>query len=405
MEKYIFTGFSPNTRAEDVSLACKLIFLWQWQLVTSQSVKKLEQWFREYYGVSDAYAVDSGRSALQIALAAGGIGPGNEVLVQAFTCMVVSNAVTNLGAVPVYVDCASNYNIDPNLIEAAITPQTKAIIIQHTFGAPADVEKIRQLARKHNLLILEDCAHALGGTKNGQLLGTFGDLAIFSFGSDKVISGVRGGMIITDNPVLGAKLKKIQVQLPRFPVFREWQHLLHPIIFYWGKKTYHLGIGKIKLYLAKKLHLINRIIDQSEKQGGASKYFPATLPSSLATLALNQIKHLDTWNKQRQENVEFYLENLKNKKSIQILGDRGMWLRFPVQVLNPQELKNKARARQIILGDWYVTPIAPIDASAKAANYRPGSCPEAEKLGQGIINLPTDPSLTKADLNRIIDLF
>ena len=401
MEKYIFTGFSPNTRAEDARLALKLLFF----KPRDTSVTKLEKWFKEYYGVKEAFATDSGRSALQLALAATGIGQGDEVLVQAFTCIVVSNAITNLRAMPVYVDCKQDYLVDPGKVEEKITPKTKAIIIQHTFGAGAEVERLVAVARQHNLLVIEDCAHALGGTKDGKLLGTFGDLAMFSFGTDKVISGVRGGMVISNNEQFLTRLRELQAKLPKFPIFKEFQHLLHPVFFYWGKKTYHLGIGKVMLYLGQKLHLTNRIIDPLEKQGRVPGYFPAKLSPALATLALNQIKHLDSWNKKRLEIAEFYVENLKNKKSVQSLGNGEMWLRFPVQVVNPQELKTKARACHIILGDWYATPVAPADASAKAANYLIGSCPEAEKLGQGIVNLPTDPSLTKADLTRIIDLF
>ncbi len=399
--RYIFTGFSPNTRAEDVLTAFKCITTGG----DKTAPAKLETWFKEYYGVKTAFAVDSGRSALQIALQAGGIGKDDEVVLQAFTCIVVANAITNLGAKPVYVDCNEQYLIDADKVEAAITPKTKALIIQHTFGAGAEVNKLMAIARKHNLLVVEDCAHSLGGYYNGQLLGTFGDLAIFSFGSDKVISGVRGGMVITNNQQFGENLAALQAKLPSFPKGKELQHLLHPTYFFWGKKMYHLGIGKIKLYLAKKLRLINRIIDESEKKGRVPNYFPAQLPASLATLALNQIKNLDTWNKKRQEHAAFYAAALKNKKSVQSLGTGETWLRFPVQVTNPKELFAKAKANHIILGDWYATPIAPADSSEEAANYRPKTCPIAEKLGQGIVNLPTDPSLSQADLDRIVALF
>ncbi len=405
MKNYLFTGFSPNTRQEDAWLAFTLLFSSHSNTRITDSVKKIEHWFREYFAVQQAYAVDSGRSALQLALSAGGVTSGDEVLLQAFTCVVVANSITNLGAKPVYVDCNQRYLIDPDKIEAAITPQTKAIIIQHTFGASADLEKIIPIARKHNLLIVEDCAHSLGASHNGKLLGTFGDVAIFSFGSDKVISGVRGGMVITNNPTLGAKLKALQAQLPPFPIFREFQHLFHPIYFYWGKKTYHLGIGKIKLYLAKRLHIINRIIDPLEKQGRVPTYFPALLPARLATLALNQIKNLDQWNKKRQENAAFYVEQLKNKKSIQRIGDTEMWLRFPVEVTNLAEVFAKAKAGNIMLGNWYSTPIAPADALPNKAGYQAGSCVVAEQIGMNIVNLPTDPHLTKQDLERVVEIF
>lgn len=407
MKPFVFTGLSPNTRGEDARLAFRLIFTGLWENYANDSVKKLQHWFREYYSVEHAYAVDSGRAALQVALQAGGVQKGDEVILQAFTCVVVSNAVTALEAVPVYVDCKEDYLINADLVEAAITSKTKAIIIQHTFGAPAELQKLVALARKHKLLIIEDCAHSLGESSNGTLLGNFGDLAIFSFGSDKVISGVRGGMVIANKNCseLGLKLQEIQAALPCFPLIKELQHLLHPIFFYFGKKTYHLGIGKAILYTAKKLHLMNRIIDQTEKQGKASSYFPAKLPVTLATLAYNQIKHLDAWNRIRKGTASFYANSLEGKKSVQRVGKATMWLRFPVQVNDPMKFRRDAAAQGVYLGDWYSTPIAPSDIDLHATNYTKGSCPVAENIGKGIINLPTDPSLTKTDLNRIISLF
>lgn len=404
MKPFVFTGLSPNTRAADAWLAFKLLLGVREK---KDSVQKLEHWFREYFAVEHAYSIDSGRAALQLALKAGGVKSGDEVIVQAFTCIVVSNAVTALGALPVYVDCKEDYLIDADKVETVITAKTKAIIIQHTFGAAADVEKLVAVARKYNLLVVEDCAHSLGGSVNGTLLGKFGDLAIFSFGSDKVISGVRGGMVMANQnrPDLGLAVKDLQSKLPRFPVAKEIQHLLHPIFFYWGKKTYHLGIGKALLFTAKKLRLMNRIIDQTEKQGRASTYFPAQLPGTLAALAYNQIKNLDTWNHTRKEVALFYVKALKSKKSVQRLGNQNMWLRFPVQVIDPRAFRLAAVAQGVFLGDWYGTPIAPGDSDFKAAHYKIGSCPVAENLGKGIINLPTDPNLTQADLNRIVSLF
>lgn len=405
MKPFVFTGLSPNTRSVDAWLAFKMLFFAKKD--KKNAVVKLEHWFRKYFGVEHAYCVDSGRAALQLALSAGGIQAGDEVILQAFTCIVVSNAITALGATPVYVDCQNDYLINPDLVEAAITSKTKALIIQHTFGAAADVQNLNAIAKKHGLLVVEDCAHALGESYNGTLLGNFGDMAIFSFGSDKVISGVRGGVVLANihRPDLGLALKNLQSKLPKFPISKEIQHLLHPIFFYFGKKTYHLGIGKALLYVAKKLRLMNRIIDQTEKQGRVPKYFPAQLPGSLATLAFNQIKHLDAWNSIRKNIVTQYVQSLKNKKSVQRVGETSMWLRFPVQVSDPKAFRVAAVAKGVFLGDWYSTAIAPSDSNYEAAQYTKGSCPVAENIGKGIINLPTDPSLTKTDLNRIISLF
>ena len=402
--KFIFTGFSPNTSFSDVTRAFTwLLQPWRWS--AKDVVEKLEYWFREYFLSQYAVAFDSGRSALEKSLQAGGIKAGDEVILQAFTCVVVANAITHLGAVPLYVDCLDDYTLDPTGVEPKITSKTKAIIIQHTFGAPAHLEELLVIAKTHNLVVIEDCAHSLGAMYKGQLLGTFGDLAMFSFGSDKVISGVRGGMVITNNKKYGEALKNTQRNLPRLSFLIQLQHLLHPIFFFLGKKTYHLLVGKIILFAAQKLRLINRIIDPPEKQGTALDWFPAQLPNPLASLAFEQIKNLDPWNKIRQTNAAFYARELMNKLSVQKKGTEQTWLRFPIQVSDVPQLREKARRNNIILGDWYSCPIAPGDSSPQAAGYVSGSCPNAEKIGQSIVNLPTDPLLTQTDRERVIALF
>ena len=120
------------------------------------------------------------------------IGEGDEVLVQAFTCVAVPNSVLWAQATPVYADIDATLNIDPIDVEKKITNRTKAIIVQHTFGIPADMDALVALAKKHNILLIEDCAHSLGATYKGKKVGTFGDAAFFSFGRDKVVSSVFG---------------------------------------------------------------------------------------------------------------------------------------------------------------------------------------------------------------------
>lgn len=404
MKRFIFTGFSPNTSFSDAIRAFTWLFQpWRWS--AKDAVEKLEYWFREYFLCQYAVAFDSGRSALEKSLQVAGIKAGDEVILQAFTCVVVANAITRLGAVPLYVDCLDDYTINPSKVEPKITPKTKAIIIQHTFGAPAHLEELLTIAKIHHLVVIEDCAHSLGAIYKGQLLGTFGDLAMFSFGSDKVISGVRGGMVITNNKKYGEALKNIQLHLPGLSFLIQLQHLLHPIFFFLGKRTYHLVIGKIILFVAQKIRLINRIIDPPEKQGRAPDWFPAQLPNPLANLALEQIKNLDLWNKIRKKNAAFYARELMNKLSVQQLGTEQTWLRFPIQVSNILELKEKARRNNIILGDWYSCPIAPRDSSPSAAGYVSGSCPNAEKIGQSMVNLPTDPVLLFKEQERVVALF
>ncbi len=401
MLKYIFTGFSPNTTFHDVSLAFGLLLRpWQWR--TGPAVKRIETWFCEYFSVPHAIAFDSGRTALEYSLRALNVGKGDEVLVQAFTCVVVINAIRFVGATPVYVDIQSDYTMNPHDAEKKITEKTRCMIIQHTFGQSADLELLLNIAKNKSLSIIEDCAHALGGMYHNKLLGTFGDVAMFSFGSDKVISGVRGGLAITQNNDVGAALRSYQNILPKTNRWKIVQHLLHPIWFYCGRATYHLGIGKFALFLSKFFALANRILYPPEKEGDRVPWYPSQLSNALASLAFEQLPYLDDWNKERMNHARYYAENLLDKKNIIAFGSENTWLRFPVEIFERDQVMKRSKSFGIILGDWYTTVVAPADSNLKKALYESGTCPRAEMVCQRIINLPTDPYLRKEDLDRVI---
>lgn len=153
---------------------------------SNQSIQKYEDMFKKFLNVSHASSFWKGRVALYAILKALGIGEGDEVLVEGFTCVVVPNAVIFAGAKPVYIaPDPKTYNMDVSQIETAITSKTKAIIVQHTFGLPADMDSILNIAKKYNLRVIEDCAPALGAIYKGRKVGTFGDAAFL------VLSGQR----------------------------------------------------------------------------------------------------------------------------------------------------------------------------------------------------------------------
>ncbi|MEK7623533.1 MAG: aminotransferase class I/II-fold pyridoxal phosphate-dependent enzyme, partial [Patescibacteria group bacterium] len=258
MKSTIFTGFAPNLNTSDTIRACQLLFCpWRWRV--GDSGTKAVQWLEQFFGTT-VFLCDSGRSALAIALRGLGIKAGDEVLVQAFTCLVVINAIRSVGGVPVYVDIGRDFNMDPADVAKKITPQTKVIIIQHTFGIPAPMSQLLDIAKKYSLLTIEDSAHALGGTFGGKKLGTFGDLAIITFGSDKVVSCVRGGGIIVNNRMFQVTISKLVQELPLPPRRVVLQHLLHYPFFGIGKRLYSLGVWKAIVWLAHILCLISRTI-------------------------------------------------------------------------------------------------------------------------------------------------
>jgi 8-amino-3,8-dideoxy-alpha-D-manno-octulosonate transaminase len=162
-------------------------------------VREFEADFAKYCGAQYALGVTSGSAALKVALTAMDVGPGDEVIVPAFTFLATYEAVLEVGAIPVVADIDDTLNLDPDDMEKRITPFTKAVIPVHMCGAPARIDKIVAVAKKHNILVLEDNAQGCGGSYRGKMLGTFGNMGIFSFDYYKTVTTGEGGMILTDD--------------------------------------------------------------------------------------------------------------------------------------------------------------------------------------------------------------
>jgi dTDP-4-amino-4,6-dideoxygalactose transaminase len=162
-------------------------------------VTAFEAEFARFLGVSHAVAVTSGSAALQVALSALGVGPGQEVIVPAYMWVAVLAAVVNLGAIPILAEIDDTFCIDPKRLDEVITPRTSGVIAVHMSGAPANVEAIREVTRKAKLFLLEDCAQCAGGSIEGKKVGTFGDMGIFSFQMNKNMSAGEGGCVVTND--------------------------------------------------------------------------------------------------------------------------------------------------------------------------------------------------------------
>jgi len=160
--------------------------------------KEFAAWMRTRY----ALGVTSGTAALHTAMAALQIGPGDEVIMPAWTWHSCYDAVVHAGALPVFAEIDESFNLDPNDIERRITPQTKVIMAAHLQGTPADLDRILPIARKHNLKLLEDCAQSVGGSYKGRPLGSIGDIGIYSLQLNKTITAGEGGAVVTSDPVL-----------------------------------------------------------------------------------------------------------------------------------------------------------------------------------------------------------
>ncbi|MHC4425301.1 MAG: DegT/DnrJ/EryC1/StrS family aminotransferase [Planctomycetota bacterium] len=165
-------------------------------------VLRFEEKFAEYMGTSLALGVTSGTAALDCAVAGLGIGPGDEVIVPAYTWWSDYTCVVHAGALPVFADIDRTLNIDPKDFERKITPRTKAVIAVHLLGTPCDMDPIMQTAREHGVAVLEDCAQCVGGSYHGKKLGSIGDVGIYSFQVSKMITSGEGGALVTSDPVI-----------------------------------------------------------------------------------------------------------------------------------------------------------------------------------------------------------
>jgi perosamine synthetase len=403
-KKSIFTGFAPNIEPRNVRKACAYLFLpWKWNaLKTGKSAPVVESSLKTYFDITYAKTFDSGRTALFYALKALGVGEGDEVLVQGYTCVVVTNAILWTGATPIYVDILDDFTMDPKEVEKNITNKTKVLILQHTFGMPSQIDSLLNLAKKYKLKTIEDCAHSLGVTYKKKLVGTYADIGMLSFGTDKVISCGRGGALITNNTALAKKIDIFHARLGKPHLVQILQHLWHFPVFYFAKPLYNLFIGKVILALAKKIHLTHRIISKEEKQAKQTLFYPAILPNSLADILQDQIDILDKKNTHRKNIAAIYKKYL-NKQITQPLSNKAeaILLRYPILIKNPQQLLADAKQQGVLLGNWYQTIIAPGDINKQKTCYIKGNCPHAEVLAKQSVNLPTHAYITKKDAEKI----
>ena len=184
-----------------------------WISSIGKFIPLFENAFSSFCGVKHAIACNNGTSALHIALLALGIGPGDEVLVPTLTYVAAANAIHYCGATPVFVDSdIKTMNIDPHLMESAITPQTRAILVVHLYGQPADMDEIMAIARRHGLFVIEDAAEAHGAKYKDKTVGSIGDIGTFSFFGNKIVTTGEGGMAVTNDSELEAKMRLFKGQ-------------------------------------------------------------------------------------------------------------------------------------------------------------------------------------------------
>lgn len=364
--------------------------------ISGEDIDRLEERFASLVGARRAVAFGSGRRALSGILKALAIGPGDEVIVPAFTCVVVPYAVVHAGARPVYADIRDDYRLDLDDLAKKITSSTKAIIVQHPFGLPERMEKVMDLARDHGLKVIEDCAHVFGGSAYaGRYLGSWGNASFFSFEVTKPLPAGWGGIAVASDPALAEALT--QAGRTQHATGRR-QNLRVCLQLLFAAACYHPNfyfLGRWILALAYRIGLLPISIPSAERLG-APPEGGDDINDLQARLILKQLDRLPEIQAARREGTEYLDRQLMNQNYTHAL------LRYPFQVERREEAVEFFRRHQIELGQWFQAPLHPADCDMEKAGYRRGDCPNAERISRRTVNLPT--LMNESERRRVLDV-
>ncbi len=387
----------------------KINGLYMSQYPKSVIFHKYKSALADFLGLSPAHLTLywKGRVGLYAILQALDIGPGDEVLLPGFTCVVVPNAILYRGAQPIYLDIdPRSLNLNPTQIEPHISPRTKAILVQNTFGLSPDFAAIRQLADRHQLKIIEDNTHGFGSRYRGQASGLLGDAAFFSSQWNKPFSTGIGGFVVAHEPELRQALHRIEASLPPPSSRADWmlrrqlqlRQLLGHSTFYWPA---------LRLY--RWLSQNNLISGSSEGGELAGPQMPEGFLRGAAPIqaeeGLRQLARFPDNIRHRRRLADRYQAAFREWGFPPIYEPEyadHLFLKYAFFVRDRPAFLDLAARHRIPLGDWFLSPIHPIPSHWERWQYRTGSCPIAEKLSRHILNLPTDPSVSLAEAERII---
>jgi dTDP-4-amino-4,6-dideoxygalactose transaminase len=323
-------------------------------------VAQFEKDFAKFCGADHALGFNSGTSALHVAMRLLNVEPGDEVITTPYTFIATSWAISYCGAKPVYVDIDdATFNLDPKLLERAITPRTKAVLPVHLYGQPFDVDAIAAICKKHNLPLVEDACQAHGAKYKGKPVGALGDISCFSFYPAKNLGAAgEGGALVTNNAAFAARARSL----------REHGSTVR---YHHDEVGYNYRLEGI--------------------QG--------------AVLGV-KLKHLDGWTRGRQRVAARYAELLADtplKLPAVTAGNESAWHLYTVRTLRRDELKKHLDANGIGNAVHYPMPLHLQKAYAHLG-HKPGDFPVAEKASREVLSLPMFPELTDAQIQRVADV-
>lgn len=342
----------PEIGAEERDAVDKVIM--SGMLAQGPEVAAFETEFSSFVGDRNCIAVNSGTSALHMSLLAVGIGPGDEVIVPSFSFAATANSVGLTGATPVFVDIEPNFfAVDPAAVEAAITPRTAAIMPVHLYGHPADMVALSDIAKRHNLLLIEDAAQAHSAAVNGIPVGAWGDAASFSFYPTKNMTSGEGGMVTTASADTDRMVRLLRNQ----GMERRYENEV--IGFNTRMTDIHAAIGRV------------------------------------------QLRKLAGWTKKRQENAAFLSAHIEGVVTPPTQdGAEHVFHQYTVRVVDHDRdaFAEELGKRGIGSGVYYPTPIHRLPSFGLELDL-----PETESAASQVLSLPVYPSLTHVELETIVD--
>lgn len=355
-----FVNFKPmhDEIRNDIAKVFEEVYNSNW-FILGDKVSVFEKNFSEYIGTKYCIGTGNGLDSLSLILKGYDIGKGDEIIVPSNTYIATALAVSYTGAVPVFLEPdIGTYNINANLIENAITDKTKAILVVHLYGQTAQMNQIQQIAKRHNLLLIEDCAQAHGATFEGKNAGTFGNAAGFSFYPGKNLGALGdGGAVVTDDEQLAKKVAALR------------------------------NYGSYQKYY-------------NEYKGVNSR-----LDELQAAFLSVKLRNLDRWNEDRKRIAKLYIEGINNKNIILpyvIYEANPVWHVFAVRCSRRNELQEYLDANDIHTVIHYPIPIH-LQEAYKGLGYKKGDFPIAEKISEEVLSLPMWYGMNDSEIEYIVD--
>ena len=359
------------------------------QYIMGENVKQFEKEIAEKIGVKHAITVGNGTDALIIALKSLGIKEGDEVITTDYTFFATAEAIRFVGATPVFCDVElDTYNIDPSQIEEKITDKTKAIICVHLFGNACKMDQINDIAKRHNLYVIEDAAQAINSQYKGKNVGNLGDVACFSFFPTKNLGCFGdGGMITTNDDDLATIIRALKVHGSGENGMKAYAILNDE-----GVEVVEQNSGDNTVYNPLKYY--NYLIGHNSR-----------LDEIQAAILRIKLKHLDEYTENRRSISHKYIDALKNTSLVmptETEGGKHVFHLFILQSENREEIESKLKEKGIATGTYYKVPMH-LQKAFNDLGYKKGDFPNAEYLSERTFAIPLFPEMNDEEREYIIN--